>query len=138
MSATEIVEDVWLGNANDAIHEWDRFSLRLCVADDIPKNIKVPCAHIRIAGYDADGIMYADQNCLDWAAALIARALDYDQRVIVFCQQGLERSPLTIAWFLSTAWPCSLDEAYDVIEHRRPGIFRHPEWVRPSPAAEAP
>lgn len=49
--------------------------------------------------------------------------------ILVFCGQGLERSPLVVAMYLCKYHGMSLEEAYNHIERRRPGIFRRDMWV---------
>lgn len=49
--------------------------------------------------------------------------------ILVYCGQGLERSPLVVAMYLCKHRGMSLEEAYRLVESKRPGIFRRDVWV---------
>ncbi len=49
--------------------------------------------------------------------------------VFVFCDGGLERSPLAIALWLAWTENQTLEAAYHIIKIRKPDIFHRMEWV---------
>ena len=53
---------------------------------------------------------------LDQTAALIDEELALGHRVLVHCEEGCERAPLVVAWFLKTKRGMTLDEAYALLK----------------------
>jgi predicted protein tyrosine phosphatase len=66
---------------------------------------------------------------LDSTAAVIDAALERNQRVLVHCEEGCERAPLVVAWFLKTRRGMTLDEAYALMKSRRPIIQDRRRWL---------
>jgi dual specificity MAP kinase phosphatase len=66
---------------------------------------------------------------LESTAALIDHALRLDLRVLVHCEEGCERAPLTVAWFLHRRRAMTLDEAYALMKRRRPIIEDRRRWL---------
>ena len=66
---------------------------------------------------------------LDSTAALIDAALERNQRVLVHCEEGCERAPLVVAWFLKTRRGMTLDEAYTLMKSRRPIVQDRRRWL---------
>jgi protein-tyrosine phosphatase len=66
---------------------------------------------------------------LDSTAALIDSGLRLGMRVLVHCEEGCERAPLAIAWFLRTRRGMSLDEAYKLIKSHRPIVRDRRAWL---------
>ena len=62
------------------------------------------------------------RDTLDSLADTIANALDEDSdtRVVVHCAMGIERSPLTVVWYLYQYNGFTLDEAYALVRKARP------------------
>ena len=71
----------------------------------------------------------ANKLLLDAAADYIAAELSRGQRVLVHCGAGLERSPLTIAWFLHRYHGMNLDRAYAEIRLARPQVYDRQSWL---------
>ena len=63
--------------------------------------------------------------------ALINKVLtDNDEtKVVVHCAMGMERSPLTVVWYLYTYHDKTIDEAYDMVQRARPVAVDRREWV---------
>jgi protein-tyrosine phosphatase len=66
---------------------------------------------------------------LDSTAALIDAALNLGQRVLVHCEEGCQRAPLVVAWFLKTRRGFTLDEAYELLKRRRPIVEDRRQWL---------
>jgi predicted protein tyrosine phosphatase len=66
---------------------------------------------------------------LDSTAAVIDAALERNQRVLVHCEEGCERAPLAVAWFLKTRRGMTLDEAYALMKSRRPIVQDRRRWL---------
>jgi protein-tyrosine phosphatase len=66
---------------------------------------------------------------LDSTAAVIEAALERNQRVLVHCEEGCERAPLVVAWFLKTRRGMTLDEAYGLMKRRRPIVQDRRRWL---------
>ena len=60
----------------------------------------------------------------------IEDALRNNKSPIVFCDAGLERSPLAIAVWFSWTHDVSLDFAYKHVKSAQPAIHRRDEWVQ--------
>jgi protein-tyrosine phosphatase len=66
---------------------------------------------------------------LDSTAAVIDAALERNQRVLVHCEEGCERAPLVVVWFLKTRRGMTLDEAYALMKSRRPIVQDRRRWL---------
>ncbi len=66
---------------------------------------------------------------LDTTAAVIDAALERNQRVLVHCEEGCERAPLVVAWFLKTRRGMTLDEAYALMKSKRPIVQDRRRWL---------
>jgi protein-tyrosine phosphatase len=66
---------------------------------------------------------------LDVAADLIDARLRAGEAVYVHCQVGIERAPLTVAWYLHAKRGMSLDEAYALVRARHPVTEDRRAWV---------
>ncbi len=49
--------------------------------------------------------------------------------MLVHCEEGCERAPLVIAWFLKTRRAMTLDEAYALLKSRRPIVEDRRRWL---------
>jgi Dual specificity phosphatase, catalytic domain len=66
---------------------------------------------------------------LDSTSALIDAGLRLGMPVLVHCEEGCERAPLAVAWFLKTRRGMTLDEAYALIKSRRPIVKDRRSWL---------
>jgi len=116
--ASEIVANLYVGDLQDAV-KFD--GMIISVLADVPecepgRSIQLP--------FLANG-----RATLDSTAALIHAALELKQRVLVHCEEGSERAPLVVAWYLITRRGMSLDSAYDLLKTRRPIIRDRRKWL---------
>lgn len=117
--ASEIVANLYVGDLQDAV-KFD--GMIISVLADVPecepkRSIQLP--------FLANG-----RATMDSTAALIDAALALKLRVLVHCEEGSERAPLVVAWYLVTRRGMSLDEAYDLLRARRPIIQDRRKWLR--------
>ncbi|MDO8435040.1 MAG: dual specificity protein phosphatase [Candidatus Binatus sp.] len=115
---TEVIANLFVGDLQDA----QRFDgTIISVLPDVPDGEPPHAIHMPIL---ARGI-----ESLDSTAELIDRALAEGRRVLVHCEEGCERAPLVIAWFLKTRRAMSLDEAYTLLKSRRPIVEDRRRWL---------
>ena len=64
-------------------------------------------------------------------AALINKVLteDDDTKVVVHCAMGMERSPLTVVWYLHRYHDKTIDEAYEMAMNARPVVCDRRDWI---------
>lgn len=116
---TEIVPNVWLGNADDAMRLWRRpgwtiIDVREMDTElDPPSVIKIPLLRSRTHGN-------AGRKALGLIADAIDAGLKRGDQVLVHCWVGKERSPLAVAAWLVTSRGLTLDAAYAWIMEVRP------------------
>jgi Dual specificity phosphatase, catalytic domain len=115
---SEIITGLFVGDLQDA----QRFQgMIISVLPDIPEG--EPARAIQIP-FLANG-----RASLDSTAALIDAALNLGQRVLVHCEEGCQRAPLVVAWFLKTRRGFTLDEAYELLKRRRPIVEDRRRWL---------
>jgi hypothetical protein len=69
---------------------------------------------------------------LDGLANIINEYLygdDDDTKVVVHCAMGIERSPLTVVWYLHKYMCLTLDEAYALVREARPVAVERRYWI---------
>jgi len=115
---SEIITNLFLGDLQDA----GRFNgmiisvLPDTMADEPKRTIRLP--------FLANG-----RATLDTTSALIDAGLRLGMPVLVHCEEGCERAPLAVAWFLKTRRAMTLDEAYALIKSRRPIVKDRRLWL---------
>jgi|GEM_PF-689660 len=114
----EIITNLFLGDLQDA-GRFDGMIISVlpdAMAAEPTRTIRVP--------FLANG-----RATLDSTAALIDAGLHLGMPVLVHCEEGCERAPLAIAWFLKTRRGMTLDEAYTLIKSRRPIVKDRRSWL---------
>jgi protein-tyrosine phosphatase len=115
---TEVITNLFVGDLQDA-QKFDGIVIN--VLPDIPQGEPPHAIHMPIL---ARGI-----ESLDSTAELIDRQLAHGHRVLVHCEEGCERAPLVVAWFLKTRRAMSLDEAYALLKSKRPIVEDRRRWL---------
>ena len=88
---SEIISNLFVGDLQDA----QKFSgTIISVLPDVPDSEPAQAIHMPLL---ADGIASMEKT-----AALIDELLMRGDRVLVHCEEGCERAPLVVAWFLKT------------------------------------
>lgn len=105
---------------------------RLCVLEhEESYSVRRMCIPI-LTVPNGQGGLYASRQQLDKAANYITATLQNGQDLIVHCGQGVERSPLTVAWWFVKigAFP-TLEAAYGVLATVRHVIQDRRHWLEP-------
>ena len=116
--ASEIITNLYVGDLQDA-RKFD--GIIISVLADVPAG--EPARSIQMP-FLANG-----RASLDSTAALIDAALALNQRVLVHCEEGSERAPLVVAWFLNRRRGMSIDDAYKLLIAKRPIIRDRRKWL---------
>lgn len=115
---TEIIAGLYVGDLQDA----QKFEgTIISVLPDVPEGEPPQAIHMPFL---ADGL-----DSLERTAALIDDELALGHRVLVHCEEGCERAPLVVAWFLKTRRGMTLDEAYALLRSRRPIVEDRRRWL---------
>ncbi len=121
MTADEILPNLYLGDGKDLAEFQGSV---VYVREDIPLRSRPDAKWIP---FHRDG--RADTGKLDEAAAAIDALLRNGDRVFVHCGAGTKRSPLAVAWYLHKHKGMTIDEAYTLIQARRPIVLRMTDWL---------
>ncbi len=116
--ATEIIPLLYLGDLQDAVN-FDGIIINLL--NDVPACEPHRSLHLPFL---ANG-----RASLDTVAAVVDAALARGQRVLVHCEEGSERAPLVIAWFLMKRRSMTIDQAYELIKAKRPITRDRRKWL---------
>ena len=131
----EILPGLYLGSMEDAAKAPPEV-IRICVLEmcspyhaDRPGTIHIPI--LRNEG----GEGRADLGQLDLAMTVIHGLVAIGEEVLVHCGAGVERSPLTMAWYLfNTGVLPTMDAAYEYVIKRRPSAQRRDAmWLPTEP-----
>lgn len=115
---SEIISNLFVGDLQDA----QKFSgTIISVLPDVPDGEPAQAVHMPLL---ADGIASMEKT-----AALIDKLLMRGDRVLVHCEEGCERAPLVVAWFLKTRRSMTLDRAYALLKSRRPIVQDRRRWL---------
>jgi predicted protein tyrosine phosphatase len=115
---TEVISNLFVGDLQDA-QKFDGAIIN--VLPDVPVGEPARAIHMPIL---ADGIASMDET-----AALIDELLSGGNRVLVHCEEGCERAPLVVAWFLKVRRAMTLEEAYALLKRRRPIVQDRRRWL---------
>ncbi len=115
---SEIIPNLFVGDLQDA----QRFDGMIISV--LPELIEGEPAHAIHMPFLANGM-----ETLERTAALIDDGLGRGLRVLVHCEEGCERAPLVIAWFLKTRRAMTLYEAYALLKSRRPIVEDRRRWL---------
>lgn len=115
---SEIIPNLFVGDLQDV----QKFAgTIISVLPDLPEDEPWQALHLPFL---ANGI-----DSLNIAAKIIDDALTLGQRVLVHCEEGWERAPLVVAWFLKVRRGMTLDEAYALLQSRRPMVRNRRRWL---------
>ncbi len=115
---SEIIPGLFVGDLQDA----QKFAgTIISVLPDVPDSEPPESIHMPFL---ANGIASMDST-----AALIDEQLKLGRRVLVHCEEGCERAPLVVAWFLKTRRAMTMDEAYALLKRQRPIVQDRRRWL---------
>jgi hypothetical protein len=115
---SEIITNLFLGDLQDA-GRFDGMIISVlpdAMAAEPKRTIRLP-------------FLVNGRATLDSTSALIDAGLRLRMPVLVHCEEGCERAPLAVAWFLKTRRGMTLDEAYALIKGRRPIVKDRRSWL---------
>lgn len=115
---SEIVTNLFVGDLQDA-RNFD--GMVISVLPHFPPEEPTGAIHIPFL---ANGAVSMEST-----AALIDKALGLGMRVLVHCEEGCERAPLVVAWYLRSRRGMTLDEAYALLKRQRPMIKDRRRWL---------
>lgn len=69
------------------------------------------------------------KGMMDGITMVINALVNNDKKVVVHCYAGVERSPLTVAWWISRTQHLTIDEAYQRVKAARPEAQDRRHWV---------
>lgn len=140
--STEILPNLYIGTVEDArnfkrgvfpLVEARHDPLIICVLNQWPWNGNPDALWIPLVVADADNLEKPIQVLPQNLALITAKIGDVWERggiVLVHCREGIERSPLAVAWYLHRyGMICPLDEAYALIRERRPEVVDRRAWL---------
>lgn len=130
---------LYLGSVLDA-YGWEGDAL--CVHELLfPPMIKASEMRIPVAYLNVHpSRMVAQIQQLNVCVGILAAHALTKRKLLVHCMAGVERSPLTIVWYL-TSTGLTLDEAYALVKGKRPQVEDRRAWLEPvdeSAAVELP
>jgi hypothetical protein len=141
MSANQVLagKQLYVGDWADA-QTFD--GERLCVLEGAPNypgmTWHVPILRPPTGAPAPTGTAYVSKAQLQIAIFLIHMRIEDGKKLLVHCAAGVERSPLTCAWFLrhyySEHFP-TLAIAYQHLKAIRPAVIDRTEWLEPKVAA---
>jgi protein-tyrosine phosphatase len=115
---SEIIPNLFVGDLQDA-RSFD--GSIICVLMDFPPREPRHAVHMPFL---ANGIA-----SLNDTADLIDDALERGERVLVHCEEGSERAPLVVAWYLKTRRGMTLDAAYELLKSKREIVEDRRRWL---------
>ena len=115
---SEIIAGLFVGDLQDA----QKFAgTIISVLPDVPDSEPPESIHMPFL---ANGIASMEST-----AALIDEELKLGRRVLVHCEEGCERAPLVVAWFLKTRRAMTMDDAYALLKRQRPIVQDRRRWL---------
>jgi protein-tyrosine phosphatase len=125
----EILPRLWVGDVHACELARGRGFKCLCVLENAHTEDK-QCEHIRILSEAGGTTNSAPAKLLDHAAAWLFHNWFIEQRhCLVHCGAGVERSPLTVVWFMAKIYSLNLPDAYAWVMKHRPEAQDRSTWV---------
>ncbi len=127
MTYQEIIPNLFLGDQQDAIDFDSQHpdGQIIVVLEQRPVNEPFKSIHVPIL--TSSGHVHSKQ--LNRLANIIDLILAEGEQLMVHCGAGIERSPLTIMWYLHRKLGSSYEEAYNMIKTKRPQIADRSTWL---------
>lgn len=116
--ASEIITNLYVGDLQDA----QKF--HGMIISVLPDRLAAEPAHAVWMPFLKNGLA-----SLESTAALIDYALCLGLPVLVHCEEGCERAPLAVAWFLHRRRAMTLDEAYALMKRQRQIVEDRRRWL---------
>ena len=124
----QIVENLFLGSLEDAkkFREHKPDGIIICVLENRPVDEPFKAYHIPVI--TESGHVHTEQ--LDHISFFLETLLEKKCDVLVHCMAGMERSPLTVAYYLSYSKGIPIEEAYKIVKKNRHETMDRTIWLR--------
>lgn len=109
----EVIERLWLGNMVDGKQAPEDFAVLSVMWDNEPGQDH-RCHKIITTKWNGQEV-FADRKAMDQAADWIHGHRQGGTHVLVHCAYGVERSPLTVVWYLMRHEGMNLRDAYNLV-----------------------
>ncbi len=128
--ASEVWPGVWVGAQESAVFAPPDMTI-LCVSEQRPSDEPLRALHCPILRrFDHAPWFEAVPSALDTCAQLLSWHVTSKVPILVHCSEGVERSPLTVAWWQKRRVPSwSWGEIYELILLRRPVAQIRTMWL---------
>ena len=123
MNRNEIVSGIYIG---DITSDTDFDGDRICVLENACAN---GCEHFPILQIGSDGQPFASSINLDRVADRVEQSLINNRKILVHCGAGVERSPLSVVWYLHKKKNLTIEEAYKFVMLKRPEAQDRRVWL---------
>jgi protein-tyrosine phosphatase len=125
---TEILPNLFLGDLTDA-KRWQGFAVTV-IEYRLPE-LPITVVHIPIVDTNnsASDDVYTLFAQLEALVTVVDAAMARGEKALISCGQGMERSPLTVVWYLCRRKEMSVGESYRRVKQKRPQVIEHPEWL---------
>lgn len=141
--ANQVLPNLLLGDWQDALGAKSKGWDTLCVIETLPEDrYKGMTYYVPILEHDEYSLAFVPIQAriheLDECAKIIDWYAEKDgSPLLVHCYAGIERSPLTLAWWLvKTKRRANLDGAYRFLKHVRPIVEDRRIWLPPTLASD--
>ena len=119
---------------------WVTDRVGITAVDGVDEALELGYFVINVAGEidnDADVKLPIDpgsgtvRKCLDEIAEHMRQAIEGQGRsVVIHCAMGMERSVLSVVWYLHADAEMTIDEAYDMVFEARPIAVDRRHWIQ--------
>jgi hypothetical protein len=124
--ANEVLPRLWIGTCNSCDHARGQGFFCMNMLEG-PHTDQPLCVHNRILGDDGKVIpekLFQASRYIDWCWANGSY-----RGVLVHCGAGVERSPLTVAVWMTQRFALTLDAAYAWLKQHRPQVEDRRMWL---------
>lgn len=131
----QIEANLYLGDWRDAMSAWTKGISTLCVIETHYHDRYEHLTHyVPILDHDEDDLAFVPPRALihrlDECCEIIDDHLLNNEPLLVHCYAGIERSPLTLAyWLVKSRRRANLDGAYIFLKHVRPIVEDRRNWL---------
>lgn len=128
---TKVARNVYVASEEGAEYlvATDKADHAVTVHERYPGSATTHWIPIMVGDRDGD-LFYASKRMLDAAAEVTRHYVELGDTVVVHCGSGVERGPLTVAWYMRKFQIAdSINAAYDIIEGKRPQVMRRTHWL---------
>jgi hypothetical protein len=124
---TEIIPHLWVGGSAAVKQTRDKEGWTLVCVRETQCYKASNVIHIPVLR--ADRKWRAGKRALDDIADAIDLGLGRGDQVLVHCWEGVERSPLSVVWYLATRQGYTFDAAYEHVRDLRPQVVDRRAWL---------